>query len=172
MLAVARRRLPSKVGLKAGQAEALPFADGSFERAVMRMAVHLLERPAAFGELGRVLRPSGRLVIATPDPANFGRIWIHAYFPSFGALDRARFPSEAALRDELADAGFAAEVHRLEQTLRISRELALAKIRGRAFSTFQLLPEGEYRAGLEHAEADLPDEVEYPQRWLIAVGTA
>src|SRR5438093_10529475 len=40
MLAVARERVPRGVGLKLGSAEALPFADGWFERAVLRVVVH------------------------------------------------------------------------------------------------------------------------------------
>jgi SAM-dependent methyltransferase len=50
MLEVARARVPSSVGLKQGWAEALPFRDGWFERVVMRLVAHLVDRPVAFAE--------------------------------------------------------------------------------------------------------------------------
>jgi len=64
MLEVARTRVPPSVGLKQGWAEALPFRDGWFERVVMRLVAHLVDRPVAFAEAARcqvkvamVLRP-------------------------------------------------------------------------------------------------------------------
>jgi demethylmenaquinone methyltransferase/2-methoxy-6-polyprenyl-1,4-benzoquinol methylase len=49
-------------------AEALPFADGAFARIVVVDALHhFVSRPAATGELWRVLAPRGRLVIEEPD---------------------------------------------------------------------------------------------------------
>jgi SAM-dependent methyltransferase len=137
----------------------------------MRMAVHLLDRPRAFAELHRVLAAGGKLVIATHDPETFARGWLARFFPSIARIDGARFPSERQLRDELGAAGFDARVERLDQPVVLPREQALAKLRGRAFSTFDLLPQGEYEAGLERAEAELPDPLRYLHHWLIAVGS-
>lgn len=170
MLEVARNRVPRGVGLKLGSAEAIPFRDGWFERAAMRMTAHLLDRARAFAELRRVLAPGGKLAMATPDPACFDGLWMHPYFPSLTEIDRGRFPSEETLRGELDAAGFASvRIARLDQELSITRELALAKIRGRAFSTFQLIDPGDYEAGLARAEREFPEHVEYRHDWLIAV---
>ena len=38
--------VPASVGLKEGRAEDLPFRDGWFERAVMWLVCHLVDRPA------------------------------------------------------------------------------------------------------------------------------
>ena len=57
--------------------------------------------------------PAGRLIVATEDPASFDDVWFARYFPSVPELERSRFPSEAALRGELVDAGF--EDVRVEQ---------------------------------------------------------
>src|SRR4051812_17546658 len=51
MVAVARA---SGVNAKVAAAERLPFKAGWFDRAVVRMAAHLFDRPRAFAELHRV----------------------------------------------------------------------------------------------------------------------
>jgi SAM-dependent methyltransferase len=54
-------------------AEALPFADASFDRAVADSALeHLRDQPQALAELHRVLRPQGRLFVATPNRFSLG----------------------------------------------------------------------------------------------------
>jgi SAM-dependent methyltransferase len=171
MLEQARANVPVQVGLKQARAEALPFKDGWFERAVMRMTVHLLDRPRALAELHRVLRPGGRLVIATHDPETFASGWLTRFFPSIAVIDGKRFPSEHELLAELSTAGFDAVVERLDQPVELSREQALAKVRGRAFSTFDLLPDTEYEAGAARAERELPELLRYTHHWLVAVGT-
>ena len=45
----------------------------------------------------------------------------------------------------------------------------MEKIRGRHISSFDLLTEGEYRAGVDRAERGLPDRVEYMLRSLLVV---
>jgi ubiquinone/menaquinone biosynthesis C-methylase UbiE len=71
MLAEARERAGSAIGLKRGVAEALPFRAGWFDRAVLWLVVHLVDRSLALPELARVLAPGGRLVVATFGPGYF-----------------------------------------------------------------------------------------------------
>jgi ubiquinone/menaquinone biosynthesis C-methylase UbiE len=170
MLDVARRRLPDGAGLKLGSAEALPFRDGWFERAVMRLVVHLLDRPRALPELARVLAPGGRAAIATFDPVHFDRFWLNAFFPSIEAIDRARFPEPQALARELGAAGFAhTRIVRLSQVVELDRAAALERIRGRHISTFDLLDEAELEAGTARAERDLPERVPVALEWAVVV---
>jgi len=91
MAAAASKRLRVKIA----PVEQLPFKDAWFERAVMWLVVHLVDRPRAFAELRRVLGADGRLVIATFDPAYFDRFWLNRFFPSIERIDRARFSSAA-----------------------------------------------------------------------------
>ena len=154
MLEVARGRAHA-AGLKLGTAEELPFKDGWFERAVMWLVVHLLDRPRAFAELHRVLAPEGRLAIATFDPSYFGAFWLNDYFPSMEEADRARFPTGEELEAELPVAGFdAPRLVRLSQSGRLDRAEALNQSAA-TIGTFDLITEEEYAAGLERAEREL-----------------
>jgi SAM-dependent methyltransferase len=170
MLEVARGRLPRAARARLGRAEELPFKDGWFERAVGRLVVHLVDRPLAFAELRRVLAPGGRATLATFAPSHFDEFWLGRIFPSLEAIDRERFPSGAEVEEQLVAAGFErVRLVRHSQSGRVEREQALAKLRGRYISTLHLLDEAEFRAGVERAERELPDVLEFPLEWLIAV---
>lgn len=168
MLAQARAHADGKVAFKRASAEALPFKDGWFEAAVFRLVVHLLDRPRAFAETRRVLEPGGRVVLATFAPESLDRFWISKVFPAIVEIDRARFPTEAQLAGELADAGFeTVRARRLTQTGRLDRGEALERIRGRYISTLQLLGDEELAEGLARAERELPEVVEDAREWLV-----
>ena len=126
MLEVARGRAHG-AGLKLGAAEELPFKDAWFERTVMWLVVHLVDRPRAFAELHRVLAPDGRLAIATFDPSYFGGFWLNEYFPSMEQADRARFPSADDLGTELPAVGFEAPQARPPQPERHAGPLGCAE---------------------------------------------
>ena len=168
MLDVARAKVSGGVGLKLGSAEALPFKDGWFERAVSKLAMHLVDRRRAFAEIHRVLAPGGRFALASFDPAHFTSYYLNTYFPSILAIDSERFAPADVLLTELREAGFAdMRTASLTQALSMTRADALGRIRGRHISTFQLIPEEEYTAGLERAERELPDRIDYAQHWVV-----
>jgi SAM-dependent methyltransferase len=168
MLAVARARVPRGVGLRVGRAEALPFRDGWFERVVFSLVLHLVDRPAALAEAHRVLRADGRVALATFSHRHFERWWAATFFPSLPAVDRARFPSEEELERELTAAGFEGVlVTALTASTTIDRATALAKLRGRHISTFDLLDPAEIEEGIARAERDLPATVEIELDQLI-----
>jgi SAM-dependent methyltransferase len=167
MAALARERVKT---VKVAPAEALPFKDGWFERALMWLVVHLVERPRAFAEAVRVLGPEGRLAIGTFHPEHFERYWLKLFFPSLEAIDKARFPSPEELDVELTAAGFArVEQQRLTQTASVSRDAAIERVRGRFISPLQLLDESELEAGLARMELELPERNAYSLEWLVAV---
>ena len=72
MLALARRRRrpdgAAEIRFLAGDACALPCADGSFDAAVATQVYeYVQDMPAALGEAFRVLRPGGRLLVLDTD---------------------------------------------------------------------------------------------------------
>ena len=168
MLEVARRKNPRAV-LKRAIAERLPFKDGWFDRVVFVLSVHLVDRPRAFAETHRVLAPGGRIAIVTFSPEHFAGFYLNRLFPSILAIDRERFPTPEELTADLTEAGFVPPRFReLGRDVVQTRDAVLARIRARHISTLELIPEEEYRAGLELAERDLPEVVESTREFLIA----
>jgi ubiquinone/menaquinone biosynthesis C-methylase UbiE len=172
MLAVAKEKVQG-VAFKQAHAEALPFKDGWFERAVLWLVLHLVDRPTALAEARRIIGPDGRLAVVTFHESHFGAHWLNRYLPSLERVDLARFPTEAQVVTELREAGFeGVETHRLEQRVLLSRSDALVRMRERHISTFDLIDEDEIERGLAEAEQTLPEIVEFELRWLVAVGSA
>ena len=164
MVELARER---GVNAKQASAEALPFKEGWFERALLVLVVHVLDRPRAFDELRRVLAADGRIAIATFAPAQFDNHYLSPYFPSLPEIDRARFPTGETLEEDLGAAGFSSRTISVLQRKTITRDRALERIRGRFISTLLLLDEEEYTEGLARAERELPERVETEQHLLV-----
>ena len=170
MLAAARARLPREAGVKLASAESLPFRERCFERVTMTLVLHHVDRRRALPEIRRVLAEGGRFAALTFDPAHFPGYYLNRFFPSFLAIDSARFPPGEAIERELRDAGFVdVQTVPLSQTKTVDRETALAKIRGRHISTFQLISDDEYASGLARAERELPETIAYELHWLVVV---
>ena len=171
MVAVAREAVPAGVGVRQGVAEHLPFRDGWFDRVTMSLVIHLVRRSEALVEARRVVGEDGRIVIATFHPDHFASYWLAPYFPSIRTIDELRFPTPEALEAELPVAGFHRfELRRLIAEETIDRETALARIRGRHISTFDLLPPEEVAEGTARANRELPDQIVIRLDQLIAVG--
>jgi ArsR family transcriptional regulator len=85
MLAAARDRLRDleNVDVREGSLETLPVADGELDAAVVFLVLHHVVAPeAAVAELGRIVRPGGRVLVAdmtTHDRVNYRHDMGHAW---------------------------------------------------------------------------------------------
>jgi len=115
MLELARARHPC-LGFSQGDAEALPYAAGSFDAVVANFGVHHVPHPtAALAEMHRLLAPRGRAAFTVwprPDRNAPWRLLFDA-IRTHGALDAAKTPppsgsinSEETCRAALTQAGF------------------------------------------------------------------
>lgn len=137
MLARARAKLPG-VDLRAGSLDALPLADASVAGAVCALALsHLPDLGPAVGELGRVLRPGGRLVASVPHPLATGVLGWRAVFVGADG-ERTMIAEHVHLHGDYV-AAFAAGglvVRRLVE-VRLTREQARARAKGGAEEAFE-----------------------------------
>jgi ubiquinone/menaquinone biosynthesis C-methylase UbiE len=119
MLAVARRRaagLGVTADLVEGDAQALPFPDSSFDTVVCTLSLCAIpDHQAAIGEMRRVLRPGGRLLLLDHVA---GRLWLLRAMQRLAELATVRLAGEHLTRRPLpllAAAGFRVEaVERLK----------------------------------------------------------
>lgn len=77
MLRQVEKRWPARLGktpvLAPQQGARTPFADGQFDIATISAVLHhvpVAERPAVYAELGRILKPGGRIYVFEHNPRN------------------------------------------------------------------------------------------------------
>ena len=142
-------------------AEALPFADGSFDAAMAVLTVHhWTDWRAGAAELRRVAR--GPAVVLTWDPAWARALWlVDEYLPELAEVDAHRFPTPEQLLDALGGGEL--------RTVPISHDcrdgfLGAYWRRPHAYldpavrasiSVFRLLPEADVAVAMRRLEADL-----------------
>ena len=92
MVALARSRMPdTHERLVVGRAEALPFADGSFDAvAALGSLEYAVDLDTALGEIARVLRPEGHAVLSWPNFRGLAPLWRgRVLYPSLRFVKRA-----------------------------------------------------------------------------------
>jgi len=173
MIEQAKQRGIRGAGFRQAQADSLPFRDGWFDAATMRLVVHLLgeQRPAVFAELARVLRPEGRLFLWTFGTAHLDGFYLAPYLPSLIAVDRERFPPEEQLCQELEAAGFGRTWRRrVDVERRVDRSKAAERLRAGYISTISLLDPAEVEAAASRLDAEAAagaPPLEAVQRWVL-----
>lgn len=90
MVALAATRLPQARGrLVQGSIAELPFADSSFDAVAATGVIEYLHDPAAgIGELVRVLRPGGLVVMSMPNMSSVKARWAGLWYPIVRAVKR------------------------------------------------------------------------------------
>ncbi len=139
-----------------GCATALPFADSSFDFLFAVYVLHHIQDLRVLArECFRVLG-EGRAAFVTAPGDFIVRHPMNRYFPSFAKVDLARFQPVEEVEAALHDAGFSAVGTERHEAPPIPIDAAyLEKVAGKFISTYDLIPEEEYTAGLERLRADV-----------------
>ncbi len=166
MLAVARRK-NTRITWQNGRAEALPFADASFDRVVSQFGLMFFEdRALALREMLRVLQSGGRLAVAVCDALDhspgyavlaellqrlFGHEVADAFRAPFALGDRKQL---SALCDQ---AGLrSAAIERVDGRVRFESIASLVSTeRACVWTLGGLLDDGQFDRLLEEAEESL-----------------
>ncbi len=89
---IAAAGLADRIELHRGEAETLPFDDGSFDAITIAWGIrNVADRPAALREMARVVRPGGRIVILESTEPRSGllapvtRLYLRLVVPRLGA---------------------------------------------------------------------------------------
>jgi 2-polyprenyl-3-methyl-5-hydroxy-6-metoxy-1,4-benzoquinol methylase len=91
---------------KVGSAEALPAANGSFDRVLLSLVLHQLQHPEiAVAEAFCALAAGGRVVVRTIAPEDVVDRVPERLFPSMAAADTERMPPVGAIERWLRDVG-------------------------------------------------------------------
>lgn len=137
-------------------AEAIPLAGGSVPFVFGVYILHHLGDPARmFRECARVIG-QGCVAFVTASTSFIERHPMNRYFPSFAAVDNARFQPVDVLETALRQNGFAeaGSVHFADAPRPIDRAY-VDRVAGKFISTLDLLPPGEYEAGLARLRTDV-----------------
>jgi SAM-dependent methyltransferase len=134
-------------------AQALPFADASFDALIcVSMLHHVDDRSRALAEQRRVLRPGGRGALMLYTREDIEDAWYHHYFPSTRSWMDASHPPLAELMDLLPGA------RRIELVFRDLQDASLAALS--AFPDKVLDPAWRAQTSyFERLARDHPDEL-------------
>ena len=161
MREVALREHPhERVRYVDGSGERIPLPDASCDAALLSYMIHhLRDRDACAGELRRVLRPGGRVVIRNALRESLPRVPFFDYFPTALAIDEARMPTRAEVAATFEEHGFelvADEV--IEQETSPSLRVYHERLKLRAISTLELIPDHEFEEGIARMGMDAERE--------------
>ncbi|MEH1848254.1 MAG: methyltransferase domain-containing protein [Nostoc sp.] len=155
------------VAWKVAEAEALPYADGTFSGVLCTLAIHhFAALIPAFREIYRVLA-AGRFVLFTATPEQISKYWLVEYFPEAMHKSAEQMPSLKNVRYALNEVGFHSgdiEYYSISENLqdlflysgKHRPEIYLDENVRSGISTFALLASAdEIAAGCQRLEADI-----------------
>jgi SAM-dependent methyltransferase len=158
------RSLTSVVGL----AESLPLTADAIDAALAFNAIHHFDVSPFLAEVGRVLRPEGRVVIYTRTPEqNRCTVW-GEFFPRF-ADKEDRLLSVTGLTTALGQAGAfgGAELHAILWRVETNLSRLINQARSGAYSTFELYARREFEDALVTFRRRVLEHFEDPSRIIV-----
>lgn len=134
----------------------LPFISNSFDLCLMIMMIHqldALERPVAFREAFRVLKPGGVLVIKTASHQDIKNRISSTYFPSAYKEDLHRYPEIKTLIKEMTEFEHITVLHQSVDVILNTIDFA-DKLRERRTSNLRNIKQEELEEGINQFLSD------------------
>ena len=143
------------VSYLAGSAERIPLPDASCDLVLMFLSFHhVVDRPAAAGDIARVLRPAGRVLLRTSFSDRLPDKPWHHYFPRARDIEQETFPSLRETEETFAAAGLVRlALDQVRERYDASLRDYVERLRNRASTTFEHLTEDEISVGFAAIEA-------------------
>lgn len=143
-----------------GSAEKMPLVDKCCDAVLMFLSLHhVRDRTAAAGEIARVLRPNGRLLIRSDFADRIPERRWHDFFPRASAIEQEMCPSTAEVEAQFARVGLKRiALESVRDQFAASLAEAAAKLRLRAISTFEHMTEPEIAEGFAALDRAVAEE--------------
>ena len=148
-----------------GSAEHIPLPDASCDAALLFFVWHhVVDRQGASQELGRVVKPGGKLFVQANFSHRMDEIWWFRVVPEWREFDQPQFRSEEEVTRDFLSAGWTLAARDEVCWLR-SANLAddFERLKLRAHSLFEHMSEEVVEAGFARIEAALPSLGDGPQ---------
>lgn len=141
----------------------LPFKDNSFDYVIGAYVIHHIKNTMTLiRECYRILN-NGALILLTSSHRQIENLHpvLTDFFPSLIDIDKRRFPELTELDDSFQSAGFKSIKHKELIINRIPIDMDyLDKVKNKFVSTFHLLSENEFNAGVEKLDGFVKNNTE------------
>jgi ubiquinone/menaquinone biosynthesis C-methylase UbiE len=125
------------------------YRDGAAGAIPAAIVIHHVPDLDACARLYRVVKPAGLVFIRNTFSGRLASIRHYEFFPSARAIDEARLPTVEQIRDAFEARGFATEaLDTLEQEIDPSLAAHYDRLKRRALSALELLPDPDFEQGL------------------------
>jgi SAM-dependent methyltransferase len=124
------------------------------------MVIHHIPRlDRTAKEIHRVLRPDGKVFIRNCFKNRLQGVRFYEFFPTAFAIENERLPSVESVKSAFAANGFRFErLEAVEQVIDRTFSDHVERIRKRGLSTFELISDEEFEAGLRRMEKAVQTE--------------
>jgi ubiquinone/menaquinone biosynthesis C-methylase UbiE len=138
----------------------IPFADESFDAALLFLVLHVLKDPKeALQEAYRILRPGGHCLILVHSHAQLDRQILFRFFPEARKLNKRRMLSLAKLRELVREIGFHhLRTREFSEATTYSRDAFLEKVRGKPNTSLRSMTDADFKRRYEALEAAVAGE--------------
>jgi ubiquinone/menaquinone biosynthesis C-methylase UbiE len=143
------------VSYLAGCAEDIPLPAGSCDVVLLFLVFHhVAGQAAAAAQIGRVLRPGGRVLIRSTFADRMPDLWWHHFFPRAIEIEKQMFPTVEEVAAAFSSTGLqVVALQTLSERFTGSLAQSAARLRLRAISTFEHLTEQETAQGFAALDA-------------------